>query len=443
MARNRRGRGGGAYLNEIVRCKCDVCIQVNPRGQMITLRKRKQHERGEGTTTGISESLQPSAKVPFEKTKRFKERQAISSTTAFSPDLSSQATTSGGEPSSSHGQESHFQPLAHLPAGVLQTNQGSPSSDPTSTRKHAASPLDVSDPDTRLPKGDLNEDTPMDIDPESYDDQPSIANAAQSTHSESGNSMASNCSSSLQPAHPGDEHSVHTPQTPFTAFCDSSIVWYWRLILLTVSWLHLHFHLSHAGCNLILKIIRLIFVTLGILRSDNPVPITLKSALKILKLEDDFNIHPVCPNPNCRHVFPWDTSLTQCHRCNSNLFSDNTSNSTPSSTSEPNRESACPSSTASSKPRKPILQCPQRPISDSILRFLAHEGNMSACEEWRFRKENPGVRSSIQDGEVWKDLKGPDGKAFFDNSPNRENAEELRIGVTLGFDGYIWKNLPA
>ena len=42
------------------------------------------------------------------------------------------------------------------------------------------------------------------------------------------------------------------------------------------------------------------------------------------------------------------------------------------------------------------------------------------------------------DGRVWKTLPGHDGKSFFDNSPDRSESDKLQIGITLGFDGYIF-----
>ena len=41
------------------------------------------------------------------------------------------------------------------------------------------------------------------------------------------------------------------------------------------------------------------------------------------------------------------------------------------------------------------------------------------------------------DGKVWKELKGHNGKPFFNNDKNRNDKDELCIGITLGFDGYV------
>lgn len=47
------------------------------------------------------------------------------------------------------------------------------------------------------------------------------------------------------------------------------------------------------------------------------------------------------------------------------------------------------------------------------------------------------MKKCIQDGNVWKALRGHDGELFFDNGPSRKDADELRLGITIGFDGYV------
>ena len=60
-----------------------------------------------------------------------------------------------------------------------------------------------------------------------------------------------------------------------------------------------------------------------------------------------------------------------------------------------------------------------------------------ALDEWRERTRDPDVLEDIMDGRVWITLPSPslNGRPFFDNDHDREDADELRIGVTLGFDG--------
>ncbi|THG98310.1 hypothetical protein EW026_g3857 [Hermanssonia centrifuga] len=61
-------------------------------------------------------------------------------------------------------------------------------------------------------------------------------------------------------------------------------------------------------------------------------------------------------------------------------------------------------------------------------------------DKWRGIPSEHGVLKSIQDGNVWKTIPGPilDSPVVFDNTPDHPNPEELRIGVTLGFDGFAF-----
>ena len=56
-------------------------------------------------------------------------------------------------------------------------------------------------------------------------------------------------------------------------------------------------------------------------------------------------------------------------------------------------------------------------------------------DAWRSRVRRDGELLDIVDGEIWKNVRAPDGTLFFDNSPDHASKDELRIGVTLGFDG--------
>ncbi|KAL5528555.1 hypothetical protein ACEPAF_7691 [Sanghuangporus sanghuang] len=57
-------------------------------------------------------------------------------------------------------------------------------------------------------------------------------------------------------------------------------------------------------------------------------------------------------------------------------------------------------------------------------------------ESWRTDAYTEGSYRNISDGSVWNNLKLPNGKLFFDRSPNCEDSHELRIALTLGFDGF-------
>ena len=87
------------------------------------------------------------------------------------------------------------------------------------------------------------------------------------------------------------------------------------------------------------------------------------------------------------------------------------------------------------KRSKAILQSPIRTLSSLLVAFLNRPGIEDAIDEWRSYIPENGKLKTMMDGEVWKSIKGHDGKLFFDNSPDRENSDELRIGITQGFDG--------
>ena len=46
-----------------------------------------------------------------------------------------------------------------------------------------------------------------------------------------------------------------------------------------------------------------------------------------------------------------------------------------------------------------------------------------------------GKLQSMADGKIWKETLGIDGRLFFENGPERPDPHELRIGVTVNYDG--------
>ena len=104
--------------------------------------------------------------------------------------------------------------------------------------------------------------------------------------------------------------SLTRPQDMAEAFFESSPIWYWRVLLLLVGWLHLFYHLSHAGCALILKVLRVIFVATALLPADSSVPVTLRTTMRHFKLDDKFKRHPVCVS--CHMVFPSEFGVVFC-----------------------------------------------------------------------------------------------------------------------------------
>lgn len=63
---------------------------------------------------------------------------------------------------------------------------------------------------------------------------------------------------------------------------------------------------------------------------------------------------------------------------------------------------------------------------------------------WRYHEWTPGCLEDIMDSTIWKSPKAPDGSLALDlNSPNCAQPHELRIGLTLGFGGYVFAQISA
>jgi hypothetical protein len=88
---------------------------------------------------------------------------------------------------------------------------------------------------------------------------------------------------------------------PSELLADSTPHWFWQIIILLTSWLHLHYHLPHTACNLILRVLRVIFVTLGALDIESRPPLTLNTTLKRLGLIDEPRVLPTCTKCWCMY----------------------------------------------------------------------------------------------------------------------------------------------
>ena len=95
-----------------------------------------------------------------------------------------------------------------------------------------------------------------------------------------------------------------------------------------------------------------------------------------------------------------------------------------------------PKRSARSRTAKPVLQAPIRLTSQAIAQLINSAPEIEKeLDKWRDTPSNDGLYTRIQDGNVWRTIEGPDGRPFFDNTFNRPNANELRIGVIMGYDG--------
>ncbi|KAG0703217.1 hypothetical protein DFH29DRAFT_874615 [Suillus ampliporus] len=213
---------------------------------------------------------------------------------------------------------------------------------------------------------------------------------------------------------------LELPHPPSVVLAAASPHWFWKIILLLIAWLNLHYHLPHLACTLILKITRHILIGLTVLAPNKKVAGSLNTVFNHLNIKDNFNIHPVFPV--CHHVYPHDSQGdTKCLNCSEPLFE---------------------LSASRTKPR-PHLQCPQNPLSNAILRLLSRAGIEEELDAWHCHVPDPGKRALIQDDEIWKTIKGNDGELFFDNSPEHPDKDKLRIGITLGFDGNAQLGCPV
>lgn len=227
----------------------------------------------------------------------------------------------------------------------------------------------------------------------------------------------------------GDHSPAAVTSHAHTTVAHASGVWFWNIILLLSAWLHTRHFTTHAAIGLMLNILRRIFIALGALNPNADVPVTLRTAFKRLNLDDNFAIIPVCPNCLWTHH---GTVLvdTLCAQCNTKLFKEDVF---------PATFPPGPSASQSPSSPKPKLQAPFILPSQLIATLINSTPTMEAdLEKWRQRQSIAGQMHSIQDGKIWKTLRASDGELFFDNSPDRRNASELRIGVTCGFDGYVY-----
>ncbi|GBE78372.1 hypothetical protein SCP_0112570 [Sparassis crispa] len=230
-------------------------------------------------------------------------------------------------------------------------------------------------------------------------------------------------------------HEVHEvprdmPPNSIDIFTDAAEHWFWRVLLLLCSWLHLHYHVPYCTCALILQVMQLIFVAVGLLSTQADAPTTLLTAIKRLHLGDNFEIKAMCPS--CRRIFPSSPSLTlRCSSCNIPLFK----RVAVRARLVLPLEAFQADDAADTQAQVPLLQTPFSLLSEQLPAYVNRlEGSL---DPWRVHPQTPpGQLWSMQDGKLWQTLLGPDGQMFFYNGQDRTNPDELRIGITLHFDGF-------
>lgn len=203
------------------------------------------------------------------------------------------------------------------------------------------------------------------------------------------------------------------------------------IMYLTVAWLHSHWKLPFLACNALLAIFAYIIAAAGATWGNNVQYGTLTTVLKQLGVEPAFRILPVCAS--CLEVHP-DTlpSDAVCVRCSEVLFRRTRrlpATAGASGTTRASRPAEAPGSA------RPLLQFPYKSIEEQLKSLLQIPGFENELEKWRAVERHPGVYVDNFDGKICQELKGNDGRPFFEN-PLPPGNDELRIGLTLGIDWY-------
>jgi hypothetical protein len=199
-----------------------------------------------------------------------------------------------------------------------------------------------------------------------------------------------------------------------------------RLIILTIAFLHLQFHLPFAACDILLYVLATLLPMFHVLPEGESMPTTLKTVLKRLDLKDRFNVYPSCKG--CHKIFVEvveQTDTFTCPTCHTHIFS----------SPDPSLVNNLLESLNYRKPKQ-IKATPKqvvvfRPLSDLVVDFLQRDGAVAKMDAWRFKdRSDPDLMRDMMDGRIWNGILGPDGRPFFGD----EGKEEIRIGVTVNLD---------
>ncbi|GJE84480.1 hypothetical protein PsYK624_005560 [Phanerochaete sordida] len=208
-------------------------------------------------------------------------------------------------------------------------------------------------------------------------------------------------------------------------------LWWWQPIMLLLVKLHLD-GVPHRAINMTISVISSIFILLGLIEQKSDVPQTLKTTIKRLHLDDEFPIGAMCPK--CFRVYPGDSDPdTLCTACETPLFKGYGMDTNVVPGDVVDIWTDWHVRHAARRAPKPSLQVPMRLPSEMLADLINSTPRMEAnLDKWRESPSDPGQLRCVQDGDVWKTIKGPDGTPFFDDV----HAHELRIGVSMGFDGF-------
>lgn len=231
-----------------------------------------------------------------------------------------------------------------------------------------------------------------------------------------------------RPEHPTRAHYCHLPELPAPSLTPRAVYaaahpnWYVRIILLLGVFLHTHHHVTFRAVGLILFTLRAVFVGLGLIPHNDTMPQTLTTALKHLRLTDQFHILIECMQ--CRRLFrpELDNYRVHCFKCHIPLFNVST---------QPQllRAFKGPPPTPI-----PMTVAPFRLLSVAMLYLIAQPGMEVHFDGWKMRQSPPpGEYRTIQDGSRWKKILRPDGKPIF----GPDHGDEIIVPAILHADWYV------
>lgn len=195
------------------------------------------------------------------------------------------------------------------------------------------------------------------------------------------------------------------------------------LVYVTILWLHTQCKLPFRACNAHLVIFSVILSTLAI-PMDPPLCTTLLTVMSQLRADADFQELPICTK--CLQPFPATTpTSTLCSVCSTPLF-----NTKPTVVQETQGRST------RAQP-KPYLRCPYKSLEEQLVELVPEIEHL--VDAWRTKPRTPGKFTDIFDGDVCREVKGPDGLPFFRPDLKEMPNGELRIGVTMGVDWFLYR----
>ena len=256
--------------------------------------------------------------------------------------------------------------------------------------------------------------------------------------SDSGSDSDSEASSNTDTSWPARMHESHPVQdhlewplatagpisSALDSFTTANDLWFVRVILLVVGFLHTKHHMSFRACGILLWCLCSVFILLGLFNVDNRMPTTLGTVFTHLGFVDRFTLLVVCPE--CRAVAgtpittPYLEEETLCTNCNAALYL-----GIPPAYFVPD-----PTAHPILKKVKPKIVVPFASLSDLITELLARPGLEGLIDAWRTHCQPPGKYAAIWDSHIWKTIRDADGCLFF--SAREDN--ELRIAATCGLD---------